>query len=135
MRLRNFSGIQKLNTSSSDFQIYYDGSANEGKGAVIVTELNTDGGYVDISGKIYNTLNGKIMVNAGRPHITIENEMTYSAETAPTIVIQKLDASTLAPGKLIIKDESRKANGDAYTNVNTANTDPYVVLYQVTTTS
>ena len=131
LRLRNFSGIQKLNTSSSDFQIYYDGSANEGKGAVIVTELNTDGGYVDISGKIYNTLNGKIMVNAGRPHITIENEMTYSAETAPTIVIQKLDASTLAPGKLIIKDESRKANGDAYTNVNTANTDPYVVLYQV----
>ena len=119
LRSSSTSAITKLTTSNNDYQIYYDPSGGSGNGAVLVTPLNTEGGYVDLTGKIYNTHNGKIIVNAGLPYISVDNQMGYAASTAPEIIVYDLDATTAASGKLIIKDEERGSQDD-----------PYVTIYQ-----
>ncbi|MEP1930012.1 MAG: hypothetical protein ABJJ37_01885, partial [Roseibium sp.] len=105
------STVTLLNTNNNDFQIYYDPTGNNGNGKVIVTDLVVSGGYVDITGKVANTRNGKIIVNGGYPDIDIVNEMGFADGTQPEIVLQDLDATTRGDGELILKDQIIQPNG------------------------
>jgi hypothetical protein len=111
LRNSGTSEITRLNTNNDDFQIYYDPTGNGGNGKVIVTELRPSGGFIDITGQVMNTRNGKIIVYGGHPDIDIINQMGFSAADAPELVLQRIDATTRGDGQLIIKDTAKPEFG------------------------
>ncbi|TWT91153.1 dockerin type I domain-containing protein [Stieleria varia] len=89
------SGQRLLESNTNeDFRVRWDFSAER----IVVEEVESTGGYVDITGRISNTQNGAIRVLSGYSKISINNPKDYDIE------IKRLDVSRRGEGTLIIKD-------------------------------
>ncbi|MDP2084687.1 MAG: hypothetical protein Q8K20_05785, partial [Gemmobacter sp.] len=125
LRNAGVTRITALTTDNPDFQIFYDPTGNNGQGRVIVTELRPAGGYVDITGHVMNTRNGKIIVHGGYPDIRITNAMVFATGGQPELVVHRMDASQRGEGLLIIKDKAKDPVGAPGAQV------PHTVIYTV----
>ena len=112
---------QRVYGDNGDFSLFYDPTANGGRGQLIVLDMAPTGGVVDITGTVVNTRNGKIIAYGGHPDIRINNQMTYSVDDAPEIVITRVDATQRGRGSVIIKDKGKGVVNDV----------PYTTIYRV----
>ena len=95
-------GLRNLTSPNPDFVLKYDFS-NE---RLVVEEVRSVGGYVDLTGRIANTQNGEIQVFGGYGEIKIDNQTPHD------ILLKRLDVGSRGEGTVIIKDK-QKGEGDA----------------------
>ncbi len=84
---------------SDDFIVRYDTLS----GQILVDDVFTKAGYVDLTGHILNTGNGKIKVLGGYAHVDITNN------TGRDLVLYRIDEAQPGDGTLIIKDKAKAA--------------------------
>ena len=96
---------------NSHFIVRWDAVA----GAIVVNDVVTSGGYVDITGHVLNTGKGKIEVLGGYAAVNVTNN------TGKKLVMNRVDNSDPGQGVVIIKDSAKGSNAS-----------PYVTLYKDT---
>ncbi|TWU44123.1 hypothetical protein Q31b_16580 [Novipirellula aureliae] len=111
--LRSSSGseIRDLTSvSDGNFILQYD----FGNDRILVQEVRSGGGYIDLTGSISNTHNGELRVLGGYSRINIDNQTDHDIE------LKRLDVSERGDGVVIIKDFNKGSE-----------TNPGVSIYQV----
>ncbi|MGH7895719.1 MAG: hypothetical protein ACREQL_13690, partial [Candidatus Binatia bacterium] len=101
---------------SDDFIVRYDTTS----GQILVDDVFTKAGYVDLTGHILNTGNGRIKVLGGYAHVNITNN------TGRDLVLYRIDEAQPGDGVLIIKDKAKPAVSDGDPDTQ----DIFVTLYQ-----
>tara|TARA_R110002049_G_scaffold182485_1_gene350273 strand:- start:721 stop:16071 length:15351 start_codon:yes stop_codon:yes gene_type:complete len=92
------SGVRRLSSNTNpNFVVSWDLDQER----IIVSDVQSRGGYVDITGKIANTKWGRIEVLSGYSDVRIDNESGYDIE------VRGIDVSRRGEGTLIIKDQER----------------------------
>ena len=77
------------------FNVFYN---TGGDGSIEVDDVAISGGYIDITGRIFNTGAGEIKVLGGYGDISITNNTNLK------VIVNRVDNSSRGVGKLIIKD-------------------------------
>ncbi len=112
--LGNATGSVVLTNSDvlhSGFTVRYNTYTRQ----IEVDDVNTEGGYIDLTGRILNTGNGIIRAMGGYPEIDITNNTDYD------LVVYNIDVSEPGTGTVIIKDMAKGTTDN-----------PLVTIYQQT---
>ncbi|MEL7334734.1 MAG: hypothetical protein AAFN70_00785, partial [Planctomycetota bacterium] len=86
---------------NENYVVRWDGTNRR----ILVSEVAATGGYVDITGQIANTRNGKINIMSGHAQVRINNPTDHD------IQLNRLDVSQRGNGTLIIKDIRQGSGG------------------------
>ncbi|MDP1577392.1 MAG: hypothetical protein Q8L76_11615, partial [Cypionkella sp.] len=102
-----------ITVANSDFTVVYDRQND----ALIIKALRPTGGYIELTGNVMNTQNGKLVAYSGYPQISIVNTMTLAGID---LTLESIDADTRGDGIIMLNDKARnlttiytkQANGD-----------------------
>ncbi|XZE55265.1 hypothetical protein SH139x_001266 [Planctomycetaceae bacterium SH139] len=95
LRISGATGTRSLTSvSNPNFIIRYNFDTNR----IIVEEVRSGGGYIDLTGSISNTHNGELRVLGGYSRISIDNRTNHDLQ------LKRLDVSERGDGIVIIKD-------------------------------
>ncbi|HEY9522066.1 MAG TPA: hypothetical protein VIR33_02410, partial [Thermopolyspora sp.] len=89
--------LEQTSTASKHFLVYY----NRATESIEIEDLAVSGGYIDITGNILNTANGRIRSLGGYGEIEVVNNTDYN------LVVKDLDASRRGAGVVLIKDKAK----------------------------
>ncbi|HSW27189.1 MAG TPA: hypothetical protein VLJ62_30820, partial [Burkholderiaceae bacterium] len=95
--------LERTSAASRHFSVYFVKGANGGAGTIEVEDVAVSGGYIDITGRVMNTANGKIRSLGGYGRIAITNNTDYD------LAVNDVDASRRGAGVVLIKDKSKFA--------------------------
>ena len=93
--------LPTTSANSRHFQVFYIQGDTPAKGTIEVADVAVSGGFIDITGHILNSANGKIRALGGYGEIKVVNDTNHD------LVVNDLDASKRGAGVVLIKDKAK----------------------------
>lgn len=101
---RSTDRLTRLSVSNTDFKVFYDRVDNK----IVVREVRSSGGNVQLTGHIVSTGAGEIRVLDGYASVSIDNQTTYD------IAVERIDVSQRGAGTLLIADKAKAPSSSTY---------------------
>ncbi|MFM8434972.1 MAG: hypothetical protein ACKOBP_06450, partial [Planctomycetia bacterium] len=101
---RSTDRLTRLSVSNTDFKVFYDRVDNK----IVVREVRSSGGNVQLTGHIVSTGAGEIRVLDGYASVSIDNQTTYD------IAVERIDVSQRGAGTLLLADKAKAPSTSTY---------------------